>query len=176
MLNKEVDQLDYGELLEFAINGKKQNVYFLLNSLFCLSENSWEMDKGDFMVNYFKKCFKTKFTFKKEADNKFINEIITIFIIIQFYYFILIFFISMLNFFLNIIDFGFIFTKKIFIHLKFLIIFKYFNFSTGSTFSNTAITSKSSSKEVSKEFNIIDSNDSITNNFYYIFKASHFTK
>ena len=129
LLNKEVDQLDYGDLLEFAINGKKQNVYFLLNSLFCLSENSWEMDKGDFMVNYFKKCFKTKFTFKKEADNKFINEII-----------------------------------------------KYFNFSTGSTFSNTAITSKSSSKEVSKEFNIIDSNDSITNNFYYIFKASHFTK
>jgi hypothetical protein len=61
LLNIEVDELDYGDVLEFAINGKKQSVYFFLNSLFCLSEKSWEMKKGDFMINYFKKCFKQKY-------------------------------------------------------------------------------------------------------------------
>ena len=127
--NTEIDELDYGDVLEFAINGKKQNVYFILNSLFCLSEKSWEMKKGDFMVKYFKTCFKEKFRFEKKKDNIFIKEIIN-----------------------------------------------YFKISTGSTLENNPDTSKSSSKEVPKESNSINNIDEIDNNYYYIFKASHFRK
>ena len=75
----EVDELDYGDLLEFAINGKKQNVFFISNSLFCLSEKSWEMTKGDFMVKYFKTCFEKSFQFQKVKNNNFINSIIKFF-------------------------------------------------------------------------------------------------
>ena len=74
-----IDELDYGDVLEFAINGKKQNVFFFLNSLFCLSEKSWEMNKGDFMVKYFQTCFKKNFKFNKDKDNTFINNIINYF-------------------------------------------------------------------------------------------------
>ena len=75
----EVDELDYGDLLEFAINGKKQNVFFISNSLFCLSEKSWKLTKGDFMVKYFKTCFEKSFQFQKVKNNNFINSIIKFF-------------------------------------------------------------------------------------------------
>ena len=74
-----IDELDYGDVLEIAINGKKKNIFFFLNSLFCLSEKSWELNNGDFMVNYFKTCFKKKFKFNKNKDNNFINNIINYF-------------------------------------------------------------------------------------------------
>ena len=74
-----IDELDYGDVLEIAINGKKQNIFFFLNSLFCLSEKSWEMNNGDFMVKYFKTCFKKTFKFNKNKDNNFINNIINYF-------------------------------------------------------------------------------------------------
>ena len=74
-----IDELDYGDVLEIAINGKKQNIFFFLNSLFCLSEKSWELNNGDFMVKYFKTCFTKTFKFNKNKDNNFINNIINYF-------------------------------------------------------------------------------------------------
>ena len=54
----------------------KSKIYIFLNSLFCLTEKSWEMNKVGFMVNYFKTCFKKKFKFMKKDGDNFINEII----------------------------------------------------------------------------------------------------
>jgi hypothetical protein len=124
-----IDKLDYGDVLEFALTGKKQNVFFFMNSLFCLSEKSWKKKKGDFMVEYFKTCFKRKFKFNKEKDNTFINNIIN-----------------------------------------------YFEIKTGLTVVNTTDITKSSSKGVLNESNIIDFDNNIDNNFYYIPRASHFRK
>ena len=77
--NYQVDKLDYGDILEMAICGKKQNVFFLYNSLFCLTENAWKMNKEDFMIKYFETCFKKSFIFRKNKENKFINEVIKYF-------------------------------------------------------------------------------------------------
>ena len=55
-------------------------------------------------------------------------------------------------------------------------IINYFKISTGSILENNPDTSKSSSKEVPKESNSINNIDEIDNNYYYIFKASHFRK
>ena len=36
----ENDYLDYGDILEFAYNGDKQEIFFIKNSIFCLKEKS----------------------------------------------------------------------------------------------------------------------------------------
>ena len=72
----EIKNLDYGDILEFAINGDKQNVFFIKNTFFCLSEDSWNLSKNDFMSKYFKTCFDKDFFFRRNPKNIFINKII----------------------------------------------------------------------------------------------------
>ena len=71
--------LDYGDLLEYAINGGKQNVFFVENSLFCLSEKSWELEEKIFVQNYFRTCFDKEFTLNRDKNKIFINSIIDYF-------------------------------------------------------------------------------------------------
>ena len=74
-----IQKLDYGDVLEFAINGDKQNVFFIKNSFFCLSEDSWKLNKKVFMFKYFEACFDKNFYFKRNSKNIFINNIIDYF-------------------------------------------------------------------------------------------------
>ena len=75
----ESKKLDYGDILEYAINGNKQDVFFIKNSLFCLTEASWNLPINDFMQQYFQTCFDTEFFFGKKINNNFINSIINYF-------------------------------------------------------------------------------------------------
>ena len=53
--------------------------FFLKNSLFCLSEPSWALDKKKFIENYFRSCFDREFYFKRNGGNIFITSIIDYF-------------------------------------------------------------------------------------------------
>ena len=120
-----IEELDYGDgdILEFALNGSKQDVFFFKNSIFCLSEDSWKLDKKKFVYKYFKTCFDKEFTFKRLTNNIFIGSVID-----------------------------------------------YFKFRTGQKITNSADTSKSSSKGKNDETYNID------NNYFYLPRASHFNK
>ena len=72
-------ELDYGDILEISINGSKQNVFFLKNSLFCLSEQSWELSIKEFNEKYFYNCIERKFCLRRNNKNKFINCIMNYF-------------------------------------------------------------------------------------------------
>lgn len=73
------EKLDYGDILEYAIHGNKQNVFFIKNSLFCLSEKSWTLEIKKFMENYFDSCFDRELNFINNASNIFISSIISYF-------------------------------------------------------------------------------------------------
>ena len=72
----ENDSLDYGDILEFAINGDKQDVFFIKNSLFCLSEKSWDMEPKKFFESIFNSCNIKKFKLKTSNEDNFINSVI----------------------------------------------------------------------------------------------------
>ena len=75
----EINSLDYGDILEFAINGEKQDVFFIKNSLFCLKEKSWDMEPKKFSENYFKFCKEKKFRLMFSKEDKFINSVMEFF-------------------------------------------------------------------------------------------------
>ena len=74
----EIENLDYGDILEFALNGTKQDVFFIKNSLFCLNESSWELETKKFIKTYFKCCLDKIFIFKNN-NSPFINSVIKYF-------------------------------------------------------------------------------------------------
>lgn len=76
---KNSDDLDYGDILEISINGTKQNIFFLKNSLFCLSEQSWDLDVKEFDKKYFYTCIEGEFNLRRIKKNIFINCIIDYF-------------------------------------------------------------------------------------------------
>lgn len=67
----EIKNLDYGDVLEFEINGDKQNVFFIKNTFFCLSEDSWKLSKKDFMSKYLKHAL-IKISFLEEIQKIFL--------------------------------------------------------------------------------------------------------
>lgn len=75
----EINYLDYGDVLEFAINGDKQDVFFIKNSLFCLAEESWKKEPSDFFDSYFESCHVKKFTFRPSKDEIFIKSVMKFF-------------------------------------------------------------------------------------------------
>ena len=75
----ENDKLDYGDILEFAMNGDKQDVFFIKGSLFCLDEKSWDMEPKNFFVSFFNNCNVKKFTFNPNKESLFINSVINFF-------------------------------------------------------------------------------------------------
>lgn len=75
----EIKNLDYGDILEYAINGNKQDVFFIKNSLFCLDESSWGLDSSKFIRKYFESCFESNFSFQKKKNCDFINSVIEYF-------------------------------------------------------------------------------------------------
>ena len=64
--------LDYGDILEFAFNGNRQNIFFPNNSIFCLSENTWDLPIEKFEKKYFSTCEIKNFTLRNYKDKKFI--------------------------------------------------------------------------------------------------------
>ena len=71
----EINSLDYGDILEFALNGDKQEVFFINSSLFCLKEKSWDLSPAEFFKSFFESCKTKKFYFNPSSDNLFINSI-----------------------------------------------------------------------------------------------------
>ena len=53
-----IDSLDYGDILEFAMNGDKQEVFFVQGSLFCLTEKNWEKEPKIFSIHISKLAMK----------------------------------------------------------------------------------------------------------------------
>ena len=76
VINNNDEKIDYGDVLEFVISGNKQNMFFPLNSLFYLSEKSWEMEFYKFENKYFLTCYENEFLFRRNKDNIFINNLI----------------------------------------------------------------------------------------------------
>ena len=74
--DEQKDNIDYGDVLEFAISGDKQNVFFPKNSYFCLCELSWDLSIKDFTRRYFETCLDKEFYFSKKKDNIFLDSII----------------------------------------------------------------------------------------------------
>ena len=72
----EINSLDYGDILEFAMNGDKQDVFFIKNSLFCLTEKSWDMEPKKFFDEYFNSCREKKFTLRNQKESHFISSVI----------------------------------------------------------------------------------------------------
>ena len=73
------DNLNYGDILEISINGTKQNIFFLKNSLFCLSEQSWDLNIKEFNEKYFYTCIEEEFILRRFKKNIFINCIMDYF-------------------------------------------------------------------------------------------------
>ena len=71
----EINSLDYGDILEFALNGDKQEVFFINSSLFCLKEKSWDLSPAEFFKLFFESCKVKKFYFNPSSDNLFINSV-----------------------------------------------------------------------------------------------------
>ena len=76
LINDKDEKLDYGDIMEYAINGNKQNVFFPKNSVFYLSENSWDLSIDIFEKRYFTSCVDEQFELKKIKDNDFINSLL----------------------------------------------------------------------------------------------------
>ena len=75
----ENDSLDYGDILEFAINGDKQEVFFIKGSLFRLTEKNWEKEPKEFFDLYFKACKEKKFKLNPSTDDLFIKSVMKFF-------------------------------------------------------------------------------------------------
>ena len=75
----ENDSLDYGDILEFAMNGDKQEIFFIKGSLFCLTEKNWEKEPKEFFELYFKACKEKKFKLNPTKDDLFIKSIMKFF-------------------------------------------------------------------------------------------------
>ena len=75
----ENDSLDYGDILEFALNGDKQEIFFIKGSLFCLTEKNWEKEPKEFFELYFKACKEKKFKLNPTKDDLFIKSIMKFF-------------------------------------------------------------------------------------------------
>ena len=70
-----IKNLDYGDIVEYGFVGNKQNIFFMLNSLFCLKESSWDLSSEKFDEEYFKSCEKQKFFLKKQQKDAFIYSL-----------------------------------------------------------------------------------------------------
>ena len=75
----ENDSLDYGDILEFAMNGDKQEVFFIKGSLFRLTEKNWEKEPKEFFDLYFKACKEKKFKLNPSKDDLFIQSVMKFF-------------------------------------------------------------------------------------------------
>lgn len=75
----ENDSLDYGDILEFAMNGDKQEVFFIKGSLFRLTEKNWEKEPKEFFDLYFKACKEKKSKLDPSIDDLFIKSIMKFF-------------------------------------------------------------------------------------------------
>ena len=75
----EINSLDYGDILEFAMNGDKQEVFFIKSSLFCLKERSWDLPPSQFFKSFFDSCKEKKFYFNPSNDDLFINSVVNFF-------------------------------------------------------------------------------------------------
>ena len=75
----ENDYLDYGDILEFAYNGDKQEIFFIKNSIFCLKEKSWDMEPKKFFEAYFKSCRVKKFKLNPAKEDLFIQSVMNFF-------------------------------------------------------------------------------------------------
>ena len=75
----ENDSLDYGDILEFAMNGDKQEVFFIKGSLFRLTEKNWEKEPKEFFDLYFKACKEKKFKLNPSTDDLFIKSVMKFF-------------------------------------------------------------------------------------------------
>ena len=75
----ENDSLDYGDILEFAMNGDKQEVFFIKGSLFRLTEKNWEKEPKEFFDLYFKACKEKKFKLNPSTDDLFIKSVMKLF-------------------------------------------------------------------------------------------------
>ena len=75
----ENDSLDYGDILEFAMNGDKQEVFFIKGSLFRLTEKNWEKEPKEFFDLYFKACNEKKFKLNPSRDDLFIKSVMKFF-------------------------------------------------------------------------------------------------
>ena len=75
----ENDSLDYGDILEFAMNGDKQEVFFIKGSLFRLTEKNWEKEPKEFFDLYFKACKEKKFKLNTSTDDLFIKSVMKFF-------------------------------------------------------------------------------------------------
>ena len=58
------------------MNGDKQDVFFIKNSLFCLTEKSWDMEPKKFFDEYFNSCREKKFTLRNQKESHFISSVI----------------------------------------------------------------------------------------------------
>ena len=74
-----IESLDYGDILEFAINGDKQEVFFIKGSLFCLTEKNWDKEPKEFFNSYFKDCKEQTFVLNPSKDDLFIKSIMSFF-------------------------------------------------------------------------------------------------
>ena len=75
----EINSLDYGDILEFAMNGDKQEVFFIKSSLFCLKERSWDLPPSQFFKSFFDSCKEKKFYFNPSNGDLFINSVVNFF-------------------------------------------------------------------------------------------------
>ena len=73
------DSFDYGDILELALNGDKQDIFFIKGSLFRLKEKSWDEEPKNFFSLYFKACKDKKFQFNPSSDELFIKSVMKYF-------------------------------------------------------------------------------------------------
>ena len=73
------DLLDYGDIVEFAMNGDKRDVFFIQGSLFYLTEKNWKKESKDFFDSYFKVCKEKIFDLNPSKDELFIKSIMEFF-------------------------------------------------------------------------------------------------
>ena len=75
----ENDSLDYGDIIDFVMNGDKQEIFFIKSSLFRLTEKNWEMEPKEFFDLYFKACKEKKFKLNPSKDDLFIESVMKFF-------------------------------------------------------------------------------------------------
>ena len=75
----ENESLDYGDILEIAINGDKQEIFFIKGSLFCLTEKNWDFEPKEFFDSYFKACKEKSFKLNPDKDDLFIKSLMKFF-------------------------------------------------------------------------------------------------
>ena len=75
----ENDSLDYGDIIDFVMNGDKQEIFFIKSSLFRLTEKNWEIEPKEFFDLYFKACKEKKFKLNPSKDDLFIESVMKFF-------------------------------------------------------------------------------------------------